>query len=154
MEISQQANMVRLVNMVCGTTPVTRRANRGSNRLIRVLQIPQALLPAGAIKQRGIYMYIYALSTRQVGFMIGLVATTILDSGCYIQCIANGDAALEQSTVPIHCNNPLYYRGHPLYYRGLSQRPNNSHFYNQLKPRTDSSFGRVSQAGGASPALQ
>jgi len=68
----------------CGTTPVTRRANRGSNRLIRVLQIPQALLPAGAIKQRGIYMYIYALSTRQVGFMIGLVATTILDSGCYI----------------------------------------------------------------------
>jgi hypothetical protein len=91
----------------CGTTPVERRANRGSNRLIRVLQIPQALLPAGAIKQRGIYMYIYALSTRQVGFMIGLVATTILDSGCYIQCIANGDAALERSTVliqwTIHC---------------------------------------------------
>jgi hypothetical protein len=39
--------------------------------------------------------------------MIGLVATTILDSGCYIQCIANGDAALERSTVliqwTIHC---------------------------------------------------
>ena len=59
----------------CGTTPVERRANRGSNRLIRVLQIPQALLPARAIKQRRIHMYIAGAETAD-GFHSRLVWTS------------------------------------------------------------------------------
>jgi hypothetical protein len=36
--------------------------------LIRVLQIPQALLPARAIKQRRIHMYIVGAECGQMGF--------------------------------------------------------------------------------------